>query len=115
MHAAGEVLSCLQSALDERFVDDHLGGDIRQFTSLPCLHLLSHELEVSLHSINANRDAIDERERFRVFREHRSEDAWNNASELTRFLAGLLRKIPVLASLFGRGQRMHGQSQVTLL
>ena len=42
-------------------------------TTLPC-HSLPPGLEVSLHSINAHRDAVDERERFRVFRQHRRED-----------------------------------------
>ena len=32
--------------------------------SLPCFHLFSHRLEVSLHPIDANRDAVNERERF---------------------------------------------------
>lgn len=41
------------------FVDDHLGCDVRQFTSLPGFHLLPHRFEVSLHSIH-NRDAVDE-------------------------------------------------------
>jgi hypothetical protein len=41
-------------ALDERFVDDHLCGDVRQFTSLPRFHLLSHRLKVSLHTVNTN-------------------------------------------------------------
>jgi hypothetical protein len=27
-----------ESALDERFVDDYLSGDIREFTFLPSLH-----------------------------------------------------------------------------
>jgi hypothetical protein len=58
----------------------NLGCHIRQFTLLPSFYLLSHRLEVSLHSINSNRDAIDERERFRVFREHRSEHAGDNVS-----------------------------------
>ncbi len=75
MHATGEVFGSFQSALNERLVDDHLRGDVRQFASLPGFHLLSHRLKVSLHSINANRDAVDERERLRVFREHRSEHA----------------------------------------
>src|SRR5712692_9214729 len=51
--------------------------------SLPGFHLLSHRLEVPLHSIHADRDAVDERKRLRVFREHGSEHAWDNASELT--------------------------------
>jgi hypothetical protein len=50
-----------------------LGRDVRQFTSLPRFDLLSHRLEVSLHAVDANRDAVDQRKRFRVFREHRGE------------------------------------------
>ena len=38
-------------------------------------HLLSHRLKVSLHPINTNRKGVDERERLRVFREHRREHA----------------------------------------
>jgi hypothetical protein len=30
----------------------------------------NHWLKVSLHSVDANRDAVDERKRLRVFREH---------------------------------------------
>lgn len=60
MHGAGEVLRSLQFALDERLVDDHLRGHIRQFAPLPGLHLFSHRLKVALHSVNANRDAVDE-------------------------------------------------------
>src|SRR5258708_15299084 len=48
-----------ESALDECLVDDHLGGDVRQFTFLPCLHLLSHRLKVPLHSVHSDRDAVD--------------------------------------------------------
>src|SRR5208282_5859678 len=40
MHGAGKMFRSLRSALNKRFVDDHLGGDVRQFTSLPHLHLL---------------------------------------------------------------------------
>ena len=46
MHAAGKVLRSFEPALDKCFVDDRLGSDVRQFTSLPCLYLLSHRLEV---------------------------------------------------------------------
>ena len=60
MHGPGEVFGSFESALDECLVDDHLGGDVRQFTSLPGFHRLAHRLKVSLHSINANRNAIDE-------------------------------------------------------
>ncbi len=64
---------------DERFVDDHLGGDVRQFTSLPCLHLLSHGLKIPLHPVHAYRNAVDERDRLRVLGEHRGERSRNNA------------------------------------
>src|SRR5208337_2487721 len=75
MHGTSEMFRRLQSALDKRLVDGHLGSNICQFTSLPGLHLLSHRLEVSLHSVNTNRDAVDQRERLRVFRENRREHA----------------------------------------
>src|SRR5580698_3090674 len=64
MHSSGKVFRSFESALDEGLVDDHLGGHVRQFTSLPGFYLLSHRLKISLHSVNANRDAVDERERF---------------------------------------------------
>lgn len=60
MHGAGKVLWSFQSAFDKGLVDNHLGRHVRQFTSLPGFHLLSHRLEVSLHSIDAHRDAVDE-------------------------------------------------------
>src|SRR5437660_8927570 len=56
MHGTGKVFGSFEFALDERFVDDHLGRDVRQFTSLPGFDLLSHRLEVSLHPVDANRD-----------------------------------------------------------
>jgi len=60
MHAVGQVLWGFQPALDERLVDDHLRSDVRQFTSLPGFHLLSHGLKVPLHAIHANRDAVND-------------------------------------------------------
>src|SRR5437879_4663085 len=67
MHAPGKMFGSFKFALDKRLVDDHLGGDIRKFTSLPVFHLLSHGLEIPLHSVNTEGDAVDERERLRVF------------------------------------------------
>src|SRR6266446_836499 len=78
MHAAGEVLWSFQFGLDECLVDDDLRGDVGQLASLPGFHLLSHGLEVSLHSINTHRDAVDERERLRVFGKYGSEHARDN-------------------------------------
>ena len=68
-------------AFHERFVDHHLGGDIREFTTLPGLDLLAHRPEVPLHPVNTDRNAVDQRERFRVFGEHRREHAWDNVSK----------------------------------
>jgi hypothetical protein len=60
MHGAGKVPRGFELPLDERLVDDYFRGNVCQLAFLPRLHLLSHRLEVSLHSINANRDAVDE-------------------------------------------------------
>jgi hypothetical protein len=37
--------------------------------------LLSHRFEIPLHAVDADRNAVDERERLRVFRENRRERA----------------------------------------
>jgi hypothetical protein len=84
-----------QSAFDESFVNDHFRRDVRQFALLPGFHLLSHWLKVSLHSINANRDAVDKRERLRVFREHGSERAWDYVSE-SGYLSGSFPEADIL-------------------
>jgi hypothetical protein len=47
------VLWSFDPALDERFIDDHLGRHIRQVTLLPGFNLFSHRLKVPLHAINA--------------------------------------------------------------
>jgi hypothetical protein len=78
VYVASKVFGSFQFALNKRLVNDYLGGDVRQFTSLPCFDLLSRRLEVALHSVDPNRDAVDERERLRVFREHGSECARDN-------------------------------------
>ncbi len=70
-----------QRAISRCLVDDHLRRDVRQFTSLPRFQL-SYRLEVSLHSVNTNRDAVDERERLRVLGEYGSEYACDDVSEL---------------------------------
>jgi hypothetical protein len=63
----GKVLGSFQSALDEHLVDYHLRGDVREFTSLPHLHLYSHGLEVGLHSIHTDRNALDSENDFERF------------------------------------------------
>jgi hypothetical protein len=81
VHGAGEVLGSFEFSLHKGLVDDHLGGDVGQFTSLPGFHLLSHRLKASLHSVDTNRNAVDERDRLRVFREHRGKHSWDNVSK----------------------------------
>ena len=66
-----QMLRRFQLAFHERLVDDHLYGDIGEFFLLPTFYLLAHRLKVPLHPVHTNRDAIDERKRLRVLRQHR--------------------------------------------
>jgi hypothetical protein len=59
VHGACEVLGSFEFTLHKRLVDDHLGGDVGQFTSLARFHLLAHRLEIALHPVNTDRDAVD--------------------------------------------------------
>ena len=54
---------------------------VSEFASLPGLYLLSHRLEVALHPIYSNRDAVDQREGLRVLREYRGEHSGDNVAE----------------------------------
>lgn len=49
---ARQMLWSFQLALHKRLIDDHLCGDVGEFTSLPRLYLLTHRFEVSLHPVN---------------------------------------------------------------
>jgi len=60
MHGQGKVFGSLQFALHKRLVDDHLRRDVGEFAPLPGFHLFPHGPEVSLHSVNSNRDAVDQ-------------------------------------------------------
>ena len=81
MHCARHVLWSLEFPLDESFVNHDLGGDVGEFASLPGFHLLAHRFEVALHSVYADRNAIDQRERFRVFGENGSERTSDDVSK----------------------------------
>jgi len=70
-----KMLRRFQFALYKRFIDDYLGGNICQFTFLPGLNLFSHGLEIALHSVDTDGNAVDQRERLRVFREDRDKHA----------------------------------------
>ena len=82
----GQLLRHFESALDERLVDDNFGRDIGEFAPLPRLHLLPHGLKVALHPVDADRNAIDQRERLRVFGEHRCEHACGNVAKVSTAL-----------------------------
>src|SRR5215471_4019844 len=75
------MLRGFELALDECLVDDHLGSNVGSFESLPSCHLLLHRLKVPLHPVHTNGNAIDERARFRVFREHGREHAGDIVSK----------------------------------
>src|ERR1035437_3477661 len=49
--------------------------DIGEFESLPRFHLLAHRLEVPLHAVHPDCDAVNERERLRVLGKNRREHA----------------------------------------
>jgi hypothetical protein len=51
LNGSGEALSGFEFTSDERLVDHDLGDDVRQPTSLPCFHLLSHRLRVGSHTL----------------------------------------------------------------
>jgi hypothetical protein len=57
----GEARGMGSSSLnpDANALDDHFRSDIADFTSLPGFDLLSHRLEVAMHPIDGQRDAID--------------------------------------------------------
>ena len=61
VHRSRQVPRSLQFGLDERLIDDHFRGVIAEFAVLPRLDLLSHGLEVPLHPVDTDRDAINER------------------------------------------------------
>jgi hypothetical protein len=69
VNRTGEVFGSFQLGFDERLINDHLCGDIGQFASLPDFYLSPHRLEIPLHAVDAHRNAVDERERFRVLGE----------------------------------------------
>jgi hypothetical protein len=62
VHGASQMFGRFQSAFHESLVHHHLKRDIGKFTPLPGLYLLAHGFEVPLHSIHADRYAIDQGE-----------------------------------------------------
>lgn len=62
-----------------------LGDDVGEFTPLPSFHLLAHGFEVSLHSVDADRNAINKGKRLRMFGEHRRKRTRNNVANLERW------------------------------
>jgi hypothetical protein len=63
---SGRDVSAFQFAFDECLVDDHFYRDIGQLTFAATFPLAyAYRLEVALHSIHSDRNAIDQRERLR--------------------------------------------------
>jgi hypothetical protein len=54
LNADVNALERLQIVLGRNSSYFDFGGHIREFASLPGLHLLAHGLEVSLHPVNAH-------------------------------------------------------------
>jgi hypothetical protein len=79
---SGKVFRSFGLPLDKRFVDHHLGCDIGEFTPLRLLHLFPHGLEISLHAVDTDRDAIDQGERLRVFGQHSGDNVADLAYRL---------------------------------
>jgi hypothetical protein len=80
VHATGLGAWGFRLAFDEGFLDEYLGADIGEFAPLPRLHLFAHGLEVALHSVDPDRNAINQRERLRMLRKHRRKRAEDNVS-----------------------------------
>jgi len=59
MCSSSKVLRRFELTLHKCLVDDYLGGDAAEFAFLPRFHLLAHGLEVALHPIDTDRNAID--------------------------------------------------------
>ena len=59
MYSSSKVLRRFELTLHKCLVDNHLGGDVGEFAFLPRFHLLAHGLEVALHAIDTDRNAID--------------------------------------------------------
>lgn len=64
-----QALRDIELTLNEGRVEDQLRPFIADLRLPPLLDLPLHGLEVALHPINANRDAVHQRKRLRVFRE----------------------------------------------
>jgi hypothetical protein len=64
VNRGSEVFGSFQFALDERLTNNYVRGDIGEFALLPRFDLFSHRLEVALHSIHTDRNAVDERNDF---------------------------------------------------
>lgn len=96
-----------QLAFHKRLVDYYFGSDIRQFAPPPRFDLFSHRIKVPLHPVNPNRDAVDERERLRVFREHRVNTP--PMAEMTDDVQN--QKLTLTASTFSRNAVSKVKSQ----
>jgi hypothetical protein len=75
MHHRHETRRSFQLSVNERPVDDKLGRYVRDLSFLPLLHLPLHGIEVPLHAVDSNTEAVLQRKVLRVLRQHGREDA----------------------------------------
>jgi hypothetical protein len=64
-HGSSKLPRNVELAFYERFVDDNFGSHVGQLAFVPEFNLLSRRLEIPLHSLSTNRNAVDQRERLR--------------------------------------------------
>ena len=80
VHTPRQVLGKTQFVLDERLVDQQLCRSRRQLHRLPFLDLLLQRPEVPLHPVDADGQAVFQREVLGMLREHGSVRACDDLS-----------------------------------
>jgi hypothetical protein len=83
------MLGRLQIPFDERAIDDEFGGLVCKLLLAPLLRLPAHGLEVALHAVDADGEAVLQREVLGMLGQDRSERARDNVTILRRLCFNL--------------------------
>jgi hypothetical protein len=75
VHDPSQVPGNIKFPFNEGAINDEFRGFIRELVCAPSLVLAPHWLEVALHAVNANGNAVLQSEVLRVFRQDGSERA----------------------------------------